>query len=80
MNKLLLKEFLAKEQAQNEKENGTCLPVAKFWILQETISNSNLEFWNDIWTTIERTPEIDLLFEPESKTELETSYKYRREL
>lgn len=79
-SRLLLKEALTELQTSEEHTKQPYPPIAKFWILQENISNTKKEFWNDIWSTIERTPEIDLLFEPEPKTELERNLMYRREL
>lgn len=79
-SKLLLKEFLIEIQTSEEHTKQPYPPIAKFWIIQEVISNTQKEFWSEMWSTVEITQEIDLLFEPEPKTELERNIMYRREL
>ena len=71
---MLLKEKLTEVKEEAKKKGQT---NATFWIIQEVVSNNEKPIWTEIWSTIERTPEIDKLFEPEPKTIIENNIQER---
>lgn len=73
---ILMREKLIKAQHETPEENGK-IANARFWIMQEVISNTDKEIWSETWHTIERSPEMDMLFAPEAKTELEKNIENR---